>query len=1041
MASWTARAVVLGIILITAFLHLGALFSDIHRGIPDWHLDSARYLVQCEQYIRGNFKPIGKTPWYTGNPYANILMLSLTWHGLDKISRWMGYDFIPLNKLNLSLVGRLFYLLLSLLMVLILYRFGKNVFHSTTIGCLSALFWALSPLAVSLNHMIKPEIPLTFFVTLAAIAAFNLSEKEHLRYYIFGGIFAGIATALKYNGAIVLGYLFLMHVYRIHRQEVKKLPSSLLRAVLSYKLLLSGIFWAISFYAFEPIFWLDFFKAIHYIRQYLHTAAYTATPPYLKTHGGLFYFLLYSLKTMPHNLWIFARSVHPLILLLAVTGVIIPGKEHRSKINRIALLPALILLILFATKPLIGAEFLLHILPFVYVLAAVGLFRIQSLLLSLSPKPLKPFAFLPLGIVLAACLYASLYEITFFGLGNIRYHAEQWAKSNLKGQCLQTGPHTIHWDKRICEKKPPAARVQYSKTFFTTGAKDIVLKSFNCEKTKPLIHLIRGYKIRVLGTEDFFDAPPVIPPVPAPLFPAEKSSFTRFLNGIDLNPSYNSFLLHPQTTYTWTFVSENPIRTLNVQLANGDDINAIRSNSLPEPVTLLPYEHRRIHLILSPRFPWRSPYFYTVSLRTDHFLSLRFPSSGNSYRQPLPPARLSPQKAFSILRRTVSGSEEMFQKTFRSLFHYNFDLLKPFLSVSIPTIALSRSSTPNVFFKGEHPNDYYLWTKHPLFFPKGDYTLELEGDIILNGKSSVTLGIAALKGYLCKRKFTTGHDGQLIPLHSLKIPFRVDDDTPARFVLIVENNGKVLLNKIKITALFQKIFRRSLQRKILLDYINGKIKIPLDVIETFKPADFPWEIRYGTATTLLSHGLQKEAQRWLLSAISANPLDLNSYRALENTYRLLGFPDEAEFVTRQVKKVKEIQQGPWRFETGLTLQGLSLPDHGRAGKSLPVHLYLSLPAFNGNQTAFIFFEHDNNFYFGKDFSLLEGKRFGVFYKFSGAIPVPPDLSPGDYKVHFTFRIPKRDYRYHLMKNGETTSSRKCFIKTIRIHRKIKENAP
>jgi len=117
MASWTARAVLLGIILITAFLHLGALFSDIHRGVPDWHPDSARYLVQCEQYVRGNFKPIGKTPWYTGNPYANILMLSLTWHGLDKISRWMGYDFIPLNKLNLSLVGRLFYLLLSLLIL------------------------------------------------------------------------------------------------------------------------------------------------------------------------------------------------------------------------------------------------------------------------------------------------------------------------------------------------------------------------------------------------------------------------------------------------------------------------------------------------------------------------------------------------------------------------------------------------------------------------------------------------------------------------------------------------------------------------------------------------------------------------------------------------------------------------------------------------------------------------------------------------------------------------------------------------------------
>ena len=1017
------------ILLIAAFLHMGALLSDIHRGIPDWHLDSARYLVQCEQYIRGDFRPIGNSPWYTGNPYANILMLRFIWQGVNVLSQWMGYDPISLHKLTISTIGRYFYLFLSLLLIPILFRFGKKVFHSPTIGLFAALFWALSPLSISLNHMIKPEIPLTFFVTLAAINAFNLSEKEHLRYYIFGGIFAGIATALKYNGAIVLGYLFLMHVYRIHKQEEKKLPSSLLQAVLSYKLLLSGIFWAISFYAFEPIFWLGFFKAIHYIRQYLHTAAYTATPPYLKAHGGIVSFLAYSLKTMPHNLWIFARSAHPLVLTLALIGVIAPNRKHRSRINRIALFPILILVILFGTKPLIGAEFLLHILPFVYLLAGIGLFVLQASLLSIFPKVLKPLTFLPLGIVIATCAYSCLYEITYFKLGNIRYHAEQWAKSNLKGQCVITGHHTIYWDKKTCEKNSPVARVIYSKSSFPPHSNDVVLKSFNCERTKPLIHLIRGYKIRIYGTPSFFDKDPTIPSLSTALFYTRKVHFTRFLNGIDLNPSYNTFLLHPQTTYSWTFISTRPHLSFSMLLINGDNLNTIRSNSLPTPATLLPYEHRQIHLALSPRFPWRSPYIYTLSIRSGRALVLRFllknDTSASTSR------RLNRKEIIAILKEGKLERKATAQKLFRSVFHYDSRLLEPFLRLTIPSASLAKTSTPSPYFKKQHADDYCLWTQHPIFFAKGDYILEIDGDLILNNRSIITIEIAALNGPLCRKIFSLSEGGkQTFPLHPLKIPFHVSADTPAHFVATVRGHGRMILNTVSIRIPFFLTFKKQLQGKLLQDLKEDEG--PLEIIETFDPDDFSWETQYKTAIWLLSHHRRDAAVKWLASTVRANPLCLKAYKQLEEIYRAQGDPMKANVIATKRKAFERFRHGPRTFETGLALQGISLPDSGSRGAKVPVQLVLSLPVYNGTQTAFLSFERKGNFFLGKDFNLLEGKRLGSLFLFSGHIPIPPTLKPGDYKVFFTFRIPETDYRYHLLRHGEKTRDKKCFIKSVRI---------
>jgi len=1016
----------------------------MRRGVSDWHPDSARYLVQEKQYIKGSYRPIGSTPLYTGNPYANILILSALWRGLDKISIWMGYDHIPLTNLNLSLVGRLFYLFLCILLTITLYFFASHVFRSTHIGLLAALLWCLSPLSINQNHMIKPEIPLTFFLTIAAVIAFYTSESDRWGLYAAEGITAGITAAVKYNGAIVLLYFFTMHAYRVLMKERPIGNIGTVRKLFSLRLFMAAILSILVFYAFEPILWLGLPKGILYIHQYLHTAAYTATPPEFKFHGGAIAFLLYSLKTIPHNLWVFAHSAHPIILILSILALIIPHPSYKSQRYRIALFPFIILLVLLSTKPLIAAEYLLHFQPFIFILAAFGLYIIYALVSSYKFKCAKAIASLPIILTVVICLYASLYEITYFSIGNIRYHASQWAKKNLKGQCVLARRHTIAPDSTTCGKNPPVAIARYTKTFFQPYPGSIVLKTFNLEKSKPLIHLIRGYKIRFYGLRNFFDNsnPPLVPLFPSPHSSKKEKRFVRFINGVNLNPHFNSFFLHPNTTYTWTLVSKNPKNSFTCLIISGDHKTTLRSHNLPKPFTLLPYEHRVFSIPVFPRFPWRSPYLYSITIHSTQYLFFRllpqktqckkfstFPSNN------FIPSEITSEQAASCLTSFDDGSANSFRKAFRSIYHYDFSLLEKFLSLQIPLKKLSRSYQTRLFFKANGPNDNYLWTKAPIFLEKGDYILEATGDIILTPHSKITFLITTLGTTL--RKITIpSNDKNIcwIPNYSIKIPFHVPSDAPAYLIIIFRGKSKASIKKITIRYPFESAFKIALQKKVILHFLKDKKSQNTlsNYIATYNPSSFPTSLCFQIGSTFLYLKKERKAIRWLKYVITADPLNKNAYILLAKAYQRLSLLEKAKKMTERAKNLSKIVIGPWQFETGLCLQGFTMPNHFMRNQKIPVTIYLSLPAFNGDQSAFISFYKDNNFRFAKDFSLLQAKPVGKLYKISGNLAIPKGIPSGVYNVYFTFRIPKIDYRYHVLKKGKILPEKKIFVGKIKI---------
>ncbi len=103
--------------------------------------------------------------------------------------------------------------------VLLLYRFGRQAYGELT-GLLASLFLAVAFLAVRDSHFATIDIPLTFTCVVGLNAALELAENYQARYRVVGGVLAGLAASVKYNGALLLASLAVAQL--VHRRPTTR---------------------------------------------------------------------------------------------------------------------------------------------------------------------------------------------------------------------------------------------------------------------------------------------------------------------------------------------------------------------------------------------------------------------------------------------------------------------------------------------------------------------------------------------------------------------------------------------------------------------------------------------------------------------------------------------------------------------------------------------------------------------------------------------------------------------------------------------------
>jgi 4-amino-4-deoxy-L-arabinose transferase-like glycosyltransferase len=251
--------------------------------------------------------------------------------------------------------GRAVTAILGTLTVLLVYRIGMR--WGARHAALAAGLMAVMPLHVRESHYVLTDVPVTFFVTLALLLTFVAHERERAASFAWAGAAAGLAAATKYPGALVL-IVPLIAVWMTLGTKPSRLVASLA--------VLGGA--AAAFLVAAPYTILDLPA---FLNGYAHLAGYYA-PKRLAEPAWLTYYKHLS-RSMDWPAFLLLLGGLGLGAVRAIRG---PGRVRWT----VTIAFPLLYYYFLSGQTLVFGRYLLPLLPFVCVLAAVGAVSGVSLL-------------------------------------------------------------------------------------------------------------------------------------------------------------------------------------------------------------------------------------------------------------------------------------------------------------------------------------------------------------------------------------------------------------------------------------------------------------------------------------------------------------------------------------------------------------------------------------------------------------------------------------------------------------------------------------
>lgn len=132
-------------------------------------------------------------------------------------------EFTNLQSIDYSgfyLWGRAFSALLGCATVFVTYLTGRILYGPAT-GLLAALILAILPLHTEHSHYVTPDVPVTFWASLAVLFAALIYKKGQQQWYWWAGVATGLAIGTKYNVGIVFFTVILVHFLTPKEQRGK----------------------------------------------------------------------------------------------------------------------------------------------------------------------------------------------------------------------------------------------------------------------------------------------------------------------------------------------------------------------------------------------------------------------------------------------------------------------------------------------------------------------------------------------------------------------------------------------------------------------------------------------------------------------------------------------------------------------------------------------------------------------------------------------------------------------------------------------------
>lgn len=212
----------LGVIIFLAVI-FRAIGLNYGLPYPFGHFDEIYGVRQAVAF--GAMKTLRPVVFFYPALYSHILLLLYgAWFLMGKItgmfSNSADFAFLYIIKPGyFYLIGRAVSWLAGSLTVYALYRIGKKT-HSRQVGLLAALFLAFSAFHSLQSHWAKVDVLMVFLVSLALFFMVDILKKGKPGHYLWGGFFAGLATAAKFNAAPII-FVYLLACFFSGKKNIR----------------------------------------------------------------------------------------------------------------------------------------------------------------------------------------------------------------------------------------------------------------------------------------------------------------------------------------------------------------------------------------------------------------------------------------------------------------------------------------------------------------------------------------------------------------------------------------------------------------------------------------------------------------------------------------------------------------------------------------------------------------------------------------------------------------------------------------------------
>ncbi|MFA6982167.1 MAG: glycosyltransferase family 39 protein [Patescibacteria group bacterium] len=157
------------------------------------------------------------------------------------------------DNLVFYLISRIFAAFLGALTVIPVFMAARKMFGEKC-GFISALVFAFIPFHVLHSHYALIDVPMTFFLAWALYFSARIYVDGTFKDYGFAGLFVGLSSSTKYNGALGILFIVLASIHRILSAK-EKVPA-IKRTLVA--LGLSGLLCIAAFVAGTPFSVLDY---------------------------------------------------------------------------------------------------------------------------------------------------------------------------------------------------------------------------------------------------------------------------------------------------------------------------------------------------------------------------------------------------------------------------------------------------------------------------------------------------------------------------------------------------------------------------------------------------------------------------------------------------------------------------------------------------------------------------------------------------------------------------------------------------------------